>query len=64
MIKELSSKGMYIKDIAELTGRDPKTIRKYINAQAFPKYKEKSKKGSKLDPFKTYILNRMQEGCI
>lgn len=31
MIKDMRSKGMYIKDIAKLTGRDPKTIRKYID---------------------------------
>jgi len=64
MIKDLRSKGMYIKDIAKLTGRDPKTIRKYISAQELPKYKEKSKQESKLDPYKTHILNRMQEGCV
>lgn len=63
MIKELRSKGMYIKDIAKLTGRDSKTIRKYINTQEH-KYKEKSKKESTFDPYKNYILSRMQEGCV
>lgn len=64
MIKDMRSKGMYIKDIAKLTGRDPKTIRKYVNSQELPEYKRNAKKDSKLDPFKDYILNRMQEGCV
>ena len=64
MIKDMRSKGMYIKDIAKLTGRDPKTIRKYIQSRVLPEYTRSVKKESKLDPFKEYILSRMQEGCV
>lgn len=42
MIKAMRSKGMYVKDIAKLTEREPKTIRKYIDPKELPKYKQYS----------------------
>ncbi|KZO00432.1 IS21 family transposase (plasmid) [Bacillus badius] len=62
MIRELFQKGWTKTAIAELTGFDPKTIRKYINSDKVPEVKSRQPKLSKLDPFKPYILQRIQEG--
>ena len=63
-IKELHAKGFGIRAIARMTGHDRKTVRKYINAQACPRYKPRPKRPSKLDPFKEYLLSRMREGMF
>lgn len=62
MIRELYQKGWTIKAISEKTGFDPKTIRKYINQERLPSKKKVDPKGSKLDPYKPYILQRVKEG--
>ncbi len=62
MIKELHQKGWTIKAISEETGFDPKTIRKYIKQDHLPVKKKTSNKGSKLDAYKSYILQRIKEG--
>ncbi len=64
MIRDMKNQGLYIKDIAQLTGRDPKTISKWLKQNKAPEYKRTKKKPSKLDPHKSYILKRMNEGCF
>lgn len=63
MIKELHQKGWSQIAIAEETGFDRKTIRKYLESNELPQRKGKRlEKPSKLDDFKDYILTRLQEG--
>lgn len=62
MIRELHNKGWTQIAIAEEMGFDPKTIRKYLNQDQLPERKKREKKPGKLDAFKTYILQRIQEG--
>ncbi len=62
MIRELYQKGWTIKAISEETGFDPKTIRKYIKQDTLPERKPVKGKPSKLDPFKSYLLERIKEG--
>lgn len=62
MIRELFQKGWSIKAIADKTGFDPKTIRKYTRKDQLPNKKDSKKRPSKLDPFKSYILERLKEG--
>jgi transposase len=62
MIRELHQKGWTIKAISEELGFDPKTIRKYLKADQLPKMKKSSSKVSKLEPYKTYIEQRVKEG--
>ncbi|WP_133058626.1 IS21 family transposase, partial [Halalkalibacter urbisdiaboli] len=66
MIKELYQKGWTISAIAEETGFDRKTVRKYINQSELPQYKtrkqKKVDKKRKLEDYEDYILSRLKEG--
>ncbi len=62
MIKEMRNKGMFISDISKAVDKSEKTIRKVLNADEHKAY-SRTAKGSKLDPYKQYILKRMDEGC-
>ncbi|AZV43395.1 hypothetical protein BAOM_4744 [Peribacillus asahii] len=64
MIRELYQKGWTITAVSEKTGFDPKTIRKYIKQDTLPSKKKVDRKGSILDPYKQYILQRIKEGTI
>lgn len=64
MIKAQKSKGLTISQIAKEMGITRKTATKWANANELPKYKRKPIRSGKLDSFKDYILNRMEEGCI
>jgi len=62
-IEELKRQGLSIKGISKLTGYDRKTIRKYLlKPQVTPIYGPRESRASKLDPFKTYIEERLQAG--
>ena len=62
MLRELKQKGWTISAIARETGFDRKTIRKYLEAETTPQSKKRIKRGSKLDPYKAYLLERIKEG--
>lgn len=64
MIRDLKSKGMNITQIAETLDLDRKTVSKWLNCNQLPAYHRKPKQESKLDNYKTYILERMNEGCV
>lgn len=64
MIRELKSKGMSITRIAAEVGVDRKTVSKWLADNTLPSYKPRNTKSSKLEAFKTYILQRMNEGCV
>jgi len=61
MLRDLFNEGLSISEIARQTGYDRKTIRKYINSETPPMRKEQLRKPGKLDPFKEYILSRLNE---
>jgi transposase len=62
-INELKRQGLSIQAISQLTGYDRKTIRKYLLApSARPMYCPRPEGTSKLDPFKTYLKERLQAG--
>lgn len=60
-IREMYEQGISISEIARRTGRDRKTVRKWIQTQGLPKPK-KRKVPSILDPFKDFILEQMRKG--
>jgi transposase len=63
MIRELYQKGWTQTAIGKETGFDRKTIRKYLKGDKLPERKANGKqKASKLDPYKNYLLQRIQEG--
>jgi transposase len=64
VIKDMKQRGMTITQISNELGRDRKTIRKWLKEPEATSYTRKSSIGCILDPFKTYIRQRMQEGCL
>jgi len=64
MIHEMRRRGMSITQIAEELGRDRKTIRKWLEKREPEKYIRRERPPSKLDPFKEYVQQRMEEGCV
>jgi len=64
MIRDLKSKGLTNKQIADQMGLDRKTVSTWLKMNALPSYKRKTNKESKLEPFKAHVLQRMNEGCV
>jgi transposase len=64
MIKEMQQKGMSVTRIAEELGRDRKTIRKWLQEEEVRSYQRSIIKKSLLEPFKSYVKERMEEGCV
>lgn len=61
-IRDLRKKGSTIKEIAEITHKDPKTVRKYLNLEDFsPQIPVQPERPSKLDPFKPTINRWLEE---
>ena len=61
-IKDLAKKGHRISEIARKTGRDPKTITKYLEMDDFsPKPPSIKRSKSILDPYKPYITEWLEE---
>jgi transposase len=61
MLRDLFNQGLSISEIARQTGYSRGTVRKYINSQIPPAPQNRSKKPSKLDDYKGYIVQRLQE---
>jgi len=62
MIRQLFREGLTISEIARRTGRDRKTVRKAINSEWQPAYRQRPTVASKLDPYKDYVRRRMEAG--
>lgn len=65
-IRELSRRGLSTSAIARQTGRDRKTVRKVIREEAGPRPRASSARGkeTKLAPYKEYLLQRVDQGCL
>lgn len=61
-ILQLRKQGLSISDIARRSGRDRKTIRKYLKQPWQAPKREPTTHPSKLDSFKDYLLKRWDEG--
>lgn len=64
MIKGLKNKGMSIMQISREMGVDRKTVSNWLKRKEPPAYRKRQFRQGKLDPFKDYILERMNEGCV
>jgi transposase len=62
MIRDLYSQGLSISEISEQTGKDRKTVRKYAHQKTVPQTRKRLAVPSKLDPYKSYILEKLKEG--
>ena len=61
MIHELRKKGLAIAEIARMTRRDRKTVRKYLQrGMEQPKYGPRALRARKIDPYIGYIRERLQ----
>jgi transposase len=61
-VEELKRQGLSISQISRITDYDPKTIRKYLRAPGVPQYGPRAPRPTKLDPFRAYIDQRLQQG--
>lgn len=60
MILELHRQGLSVSAIAERTGHDRKTVRKYIQeGLAAPKYKPRHPRPTMIEPFEAYLRERV-----
>ncbi|MBV8603525.1 MAG: IS21 family transposase [Pelomonas sp.] len=60
MILELHRQGLSVSSIAERTGHDRKTVRKYIRqGLVVPKYKPRAPRTTVIEPFEAYLRERV-----
>jgi transposase len=65
MIRDLYRKGVSISEIARRTGRDRKTIRQTVQApDILQPQKARQPKARKIDPYVSYLEQRMAEGVL
>ena len=66
MMKALYMQGISIKEIARRTGRDRKTVAKYVHGDSNPPAfkKPEGKKPSILDPYKGYIQEKVKDSGL
>ena len=62
-VLQLHQQGVSIRGIARRLRLSRPTVRKYIEAEVCPMYPEDVKRGSKLDPYMSYIQQRWEAGC-
>lgn len=61
VLRDLFNQGWSISEIARETGHSRVTVRKYLHSQVPPKPEKRSKRPSKLDDYKEYIDQRLQD---
>src|SRR4051812_12930697 len=59
-IKVLARRGVAIRDIARQLGCSRNTVRRYLNEAAASRYGPRAARPTKLDAFKTYLLQRIE----
>lgn len=59
-IRILSRQGKSIREIKRITGHSRNTIRKFLRSSVEPRYKAREKQPGKLDPFKSFLEERMK----
>jgi transposase len=63
IVKKLKQEGHSIREISRRTQISRQTVTKYVKAEECPQYPKGVKRKSKLQPYKNYIRQRLQEGC-
>ena len=61
LIRDLYSQGFCISEISRQTGFDRKTVRKYLRLKTLPEPQKRPGRKSKLDPHKSYIIDKLKE---
>jgi transposase len=52
--------GMSIREISRITGHSRNTVRKFLRSSAEPRYKERGRRPTKLDRYKTFLEERVK----
>jgi transposase len=60
-LRDLFNKDLSISEIARQTGHSRVTVRKHLNSQIPPMPKKRSRKSSKMDGHREYIIDRLKE---
>jgi len=60
-IRSLRENGVSWSEISRMVGADRKTVQKYANLDQYSPFFRKVRKGSKLEPYKPYILSRLDK---
>lgn len=63
-IYELHGQGLSKRAIARTLGISRNTVRKYLEAQEIPKQKPRAPQSSKLDSYKAYLKQRIEDGVL
>ena len=58
-IRILKQQGKSEREISRLTGHSRTTIKKYLQSDSEPAYQKRARRGSKLDPYKGYLRDRV-----
>lgn len=61
MLRDLFNEGLSISEIARKTGHSRGTVRKYLVSEVPPTPQKRSKRASKLDGYKEYIISRLHD---
>jgi transposase len=64
MIKQMYDTGVSVSEIARRTGHDRKTIRAIVKEPLLKESQPRVARASKLDPFVTYLLKRIEAGVL
>jgi transposase len=62
-VRALRQRGYTLSAVALRTSLDRKTVRKYLQANTFPERQPHRPRWGVLDPHKTYLIARWNEGC-
>jgi transposase len=62
-VRRLFAEGYSVRAIAQLTGICRHTVRRYLQAEAFPEIKKRAAQPGKVEAFRPYLEERWQAGC-
>lgn len=62
-VKQLHGLGVTQRDIAKQVGISHKTVQRWVHVDSFPDQPPRPARGSRLDPYKPYVLERWAAGC-
>lgn len=62
-VRRLYEAGHAIRHIAQQTGKDRRTVRKFLQTDAFPERKKRAVGPSQLEEYREYLERRWREGC-
>lgn len=63
-LHEMRAEGKSIREIARISGHSRNTIRRYLRSNGLPERKPRPKRPSKLDPFKPFLHEMMNQGIF